>query len=106
MRVEGVRESDARVRDRQLEGAAERDDVGLSVRVLSDGTWGFAATTDLSSDAAAPAADVALEVARTAASLRRERIDLAGEAVYPEGTWVSTYEVNPFDVPAADRAAQ
>ena len=105
MRVERVRESDARVRDRHLEGAAERDDVGLSVRVLHDGTWGFAATTELSSDAAARAADAAIEVARTSAALRRERIELAGEPVYPAGNWVSSFLVNPFEVPAAERAA-
>ncbi len=105
MRVERIRESDARVRDRHLEGAAERDDVGLSVRVLHDGTWGFAATTELSSDAAARAADAAIEVARTSAALRRERIELAGEPVYPAGSWVSSFLVNPFEVPAAERAA-
>ena len=105
MRVERVRESDARVRDRHLEGAAERDDVGLSVRVLHDGTWGFAATTELSSDAAARAAAAAIEVARTSAALRRERIELAGEPVYPVGQWVSSFLVNPFEVPTAERAA-
>jgi TldD protein len=104
MRVERIRESDARVRDRQLEGAAERDDIGLSVRVLHDGTWGFAATSDLSSDAAARAADAALDVARTSASLRKERIELAAEPVYPDGSWVSSFRVNPFEVPAAQRA--
>ncbi len=104
MRVERIRESDARVRDRQLEGAAERDDIGLSVRVLHDGTWGFAATSDLSTDAAARAADTALDVARTSASLRRERIELAAEPVYPDGAWVSSFQLNPFEVPAAERA--
>ncbi len=104
MRVERIRETDARVRDRQLEGAAERDDIGLAVRVLHDGTWGFAATSDLSSDAAARAADAALDVARTSASLRTERIELAAEPVYPDASWVSSFQVNPFDVPAAERA--
>jgi TldD protein len=104
IRVERTRESDVRVRDRSLEGAAERESSGLSVRVLYDGTWGFAATTDLSGEAAAGAALAAIDVARTSASLRTERIELAAEAIYPAGTWVSSFEVNPFDVPSAERA--
>ncbi len=104
VRVERTREFDARVRDRNLEGAAERDAAGLSVRVLHDGTWGFAATTDLSTDAAARAASAAVEVARTSAALRRERIELADEPVYPDGAWVSSYQINPFGVPGAERA--
>jgi TldD protein len=103
LRVQRDREFDARVRDHRLEGAAEREAAGLSVRVLHDGTWGFAATTELSAEAAARAARDALEVARSSASLRRERIDLAGEAVYPAGTWLSSYRVNPFDIVPAER---
>ncbi len=104
VRIERTRETDVRVRDRRLEGAADRESAGLSVRVLHDGTWGFAATTDVSDAAAAAAALAAIDVARTSASLRRERITLADEPVYPSGTWVSSFEINPFDVPSAERA--
>jgi TldD protein len=103
LRVERERASDARVRDHRLEGAAERDAAGLSVRVLHDGTWGFAAATELTAYAAARAAGEALELARTSAALRRERIELADEPVYPAGTWLSAYDVNPFDVVSAER---
>src|SRR6202034_1913926 len=68
------------------------------------GTWGFAATTDVSGDAAAAAALAAIDVARTSASLRRERIELADEPISPAGAWVSSFEINPFDVASADRA--
>jgi len=104
-RVERTREADVRARDHNLEGATETEAAGLSVRVLHDGTWGFAATTDLTTAAAARAATDAVDVARTSASLRLERIELAPEPVYPSGTWVSSYLVNPFDVPPAERAA-
>ena len=106
LRVERERQSDARVRDRRLEGAAEREAAGLSVRVLHDGTWGFAATTELATDAAVGAARDAVELARTSAALRRERIELADEPVYPAGTWISAYDVNPFDIVPAERAAR
>jgi TldD protein len=103
LRVQRDREFDARVRDQGLEGAAEREAAGLCVRVLHDGTWGFAGTTELSAEAGARAARDAIEVARTSASLRRERIELASEPVYPAGIWVSSYRLNPFDVVPAER---
>ena len=103
-RLERTRVGRATARDGRLQSDAERDGAGMSVRVLHDGTWGFAATTEISADAAVRAAQDALEVARVAAALSTERVDLAPEPVHV-ATWVSSYEVNPFDIPAADRAA-
>jgi TldD protein len=105
IRVERTRQIDARARDHSLEGASEQESAGLSVRVLHDGTWGFAATTDLTTAAAARAATDAVDVARTSTSLRTERIELVSEPVYPSGTWVSSYDVNPFDIAPAERSA-
>jgi TldD protein len=104
LRVERNRTAWTRTRDRALEGAAERESSGLSVRVLYEGTWGFAATTELSTGAAARAAAEAVEVARLSATLRGERIELAGEPTYPDGEWVSSYDINPFDVSPDERA--
>jgi TldD protein len=105
LRVERLRSATARARDRALEGAAEDESAGLSVRVLCDGTWGFAATTDLSTAAAAQAAVDAVAVARLSAPLRRERLELAAEPAYPSGQWMSSFEVNPFDIPPDHRNA-
>jgi TldD protein len=106
VRVERSRDADVRVRDHELEGASEQTSLGLSVRVLVDGTWGFAATTECTTAAAARAAAEAAEVARLSAPLRRERIELAPEPVYPDVTWVSSYEVDPLAVPTEQRTAQ
>jgi len=102
VRIERTKGSRARVRDRDLQGAADQEAVGLSVRVLRNGTWGFAASTELTSDAAARAASDALDVAAASVPLNKERVDLAPEPVHV-GTWVSAYEINPFDVPATER---
>ncbi|MGH9057496.1 MAG: TldD/PmbA family protein, partial [Acidimicrobiales bacterium] len=103
LRVERTRHANAHARDGRLEGAAEGDSAGLSVRVLCDGVWGFAATTELSAEAAARAARDAVEVAHVSAPLARERVELAGEPVHAGATWVSAFDVNPFDVPSSER---
>src|SRR4029077_9442191 len=70
-----------------------------------DGTWGFASAVDLTADAAAQAARQAVEVARVAAAMNTEPIELAPEPAYGDVTWVSAYEVDPFTVSVADKVA-
>jgi TldD protein len=104
VRVERIRDSSIRIHDRHLEGAAEGEVAGIAVRVLHEGTWGFAAATDVNPEAAARAAHDAFAVTRISAPLNTEPIELADEPVY-NTRWVSSYEINPFDVEVADRVA-
>lgn len=104
-RLERIRRQTLRLSDARLETAADADDLGFAVRVVKDGTWGFAAGIDLTPDAAVRVAEQAVEVAKVAAAINRERIELAPEPVHGERVWVSSYEVDPFTVPIADKVA-
>ena len=104
-RVERIRGQHIAMSDGNLQGAVDADDTGLAVRVVVDGTWGFASAVDLDADAAAQAAREAVEVARVAAAMNIEPIELAPEPAYGEVTWVSAYEVDPFTVGVADKVA-
>ncbi|MGH3389273.1 MAG: TldD/PmbA family protein [Actinomadura sp.] len=104
-RLERIRSQTLRLHDAALETALDADDLGLAVRVVKDGTWGFAAGIDLTPAAAARVAEQAVEVAVVASAINRERIELAPEPVHGERTWLSAYEVDPFDVPTADKVA-
>jgi len=73
--------------------------------VVVDGTWGFAAAVDLTPEAAARAAEQAVDVARVAAPITAERIELADEPGHGEVTWVSSYQTDPFDVSVSDKIA-
>ena len=103
-RVERVRGQRLSLSDGKLESLSDADDSGLAVRVVVDGTWGFAATVDLTPEAARDAARHAVEVAKVAAAMNTERIDLAPEPAYGDVTWVSAYEVDPFTVSAKEKA--
>jgi TldD protein len=102
-RLERIRSQTLRLHDAALETAVDADVVGLAVRVVKGGTWGFAAGVDLTPDAAARVAEQAVEGAGVAAAVNRERIELAPEPVHGERTWVSSYEIDPFDVATADK---
>jgi TldD protein len=91
--------------DGNLQTLIDADDTGLAVRVIVDGTWGFASAVDLDADAAARAARQAVEMARVAAAINTEPIELAPEPGYGDVTWVSAYEIDPFTIGIADRVA-
>ena len=103
LRVERVRTGTLGLHDAQLETSHDDDERGMSVRVVHDGTWGFAGGVALTTDAAARLAEEAVELARTSRALSTERVELADEPSYGEVSWASSYDVDPFDVPAPDR---
>jgi TldD protein len=103
IRVERVRTQTINLRDARLEALADDEDLGLSVRVVHEGAWGFAAGVVLTAAEAVRLAEQAVEVARVAASVRSDRVELAPEPVHPDAEWVSDYEVDPFAVPDADK---
>ncbi|MET9067464.1 TldD/PmbA family protein [Streptosporangium sandarakinum] len=104
-RLERIRSEVLRLSDASLEGSMDADDLGYAVRVVKDGTWGFAAGIDLTPEAAARVAEQAVEVAVVSAAVNREPVELAPEPVHADVTWVSSYEIDPFEVPARDKAA-
>jgi TldD protein len=104
-RAERIRLQHIGLSDGNLQTMVDADDTGLAVRVIVDGSWGFASAVDLDPDAAAQAARQAVEVARVAAAMNSEPIDLAPEPGYGDVTWVSAYEVDPFTIAAADKVA-
>jgi len=103
-RAERIRGQRIRLSDGRLESLSDGDDSGLAVRVVVEGTWGFAAAVDLTPDAARTAARQAVEVARVAAAMNTERIELAPEPAHGDVSWVSEYEIDPFTVPPKDKA--
>jgi TldD protein len=104
-RAERIRGQQIGLSDGSPQTLFDADDTGLAVRVIVDGTWGFASAVDLDPDAAAQAARQAVEVARVSAAMNTEPIELAPEPAYGDVTWVSAYEIDPFTISVADKVA-
>nr|WP_240945669.1 TldD/PmbA family protein [Rhodococcus sp. HNM0569] len=105
LRVHRLADQSLRLRDGVVQSAVDGSDLGLAVRVVVDGTWGFASHAELTPDSAAATARAALDVARALRALNRDRVELADEPVHPGVTWVSEYTVDPFAVATADKLA-
>ncbi len=105
LRVHRISTEIIQLRDGELETAVISREVGLGVRVIVDGTWGFASHAELAPSVAADTARRAVHVAKTLAALNGERVELAAEPVYADASWMSNYRVDPFGVPTADKIA-
>jgi TldD protein len=104
-RAERILEQAIRLRDGEVEGINDGENVGYSVRVIVDGTWGFAADVERTPEAAARAADRAVALARISAPVNTEPVSLAPEPAYPHQTWVSSYQIDPFTVADEEKLA-
>jgi TldD protein len=105
LRVERIRDQSLSLRDARLDGTSDREDVGFAVRVVHDGTWGFASDVALTPEDAVRVAEQAVEVAKVSRPLSTERVVLAAEPAHGDVTWASPYEVDPFSVPDGDKVS-
>jgi TldD protein len=80
----------------------DSESFGFGIRVLSEGTWGFASSFDVGKEAIAKAAASAVEIARANALLRRQPVQLAATPAYKD-TYRTTIVVDPFSVPIAQK---
>jgi TldD protein len=103
LRIQRLLTEVVQLRDGELQTAVVTRELGLAVRVIVDGTWGFASHAELSPAVAADTARRAVGVATTLAVLNTERIELASEPVYSDAAWVSGYDIDPFEVSTADK---
>jgi TldD protein len=105
VRVERLRHQDLHLRDARLESLTDDVTLGIAVRVVHDGTWGFASSPDVTPEQAARLAQEAVAVAKVARPLNHQPVELADEPVHADATWVSAYEVDPFSVDPSEKVA-
>ncbi|MCC6729282.1 MAG: TldD/PmbA family protein [Chthonomonadales bacterium] len=84
--------------DERVRGILDTEDVGLGVRVIVDGAWGFAGTGTLTREEAMRAAAQAVAIARASASTLRSPVRLVPE---PPRTaeFRTDCRIDPFTVP-------
>ena len=104
-RFERVRYQHLGARDGVLQGASDSEDLGFAVRVIHRGSWGFAAGVILTPEEAVRVAESAVAVAVVAAEMTSAPVEIAPEPVHADVTWISSYRINPLEVPTAEKAA-
>lgn len=91
-----------RVKNGHVDGVEQNDSLGIGVRVIVDGAWGFAASADLTPDSMVATVQQAVRVARASARALVERVTLSPlDGV--RDAWNSKYRIDPFTVPLEEK---
>src|SRR5690606_29520079 len=86
-------------RERIVTGTMSTESFGAGVRVIANGTWGFAATNDVTPDGIAAVARQAVAIARANSVLQTEPVQLAPVTPTGEVSWRTPIETNAFEIP-------
>src|SRR5271163_1836455 len=89
-RVMDIRHRDISTKNGEVGTLAESESLGIGIRVIADGAWGFAATDRLTREGVQACAAEAVAIAKASSLARRENVALAPEASYVD-TWQNPY---------------
>ena len=113
-RMAGASFADARIgrylqnfvvtREQQIINVVDTDSIGIGVRALVNGTWGFAASRDLTKNGVVAAAREAVAIAKANALAKDRSVQLAPAPSVGEVSWKSAYEIDPWTVPVEEKA--
>ncbi len=90
-------------RENKIQNITNAESYGVGIRVLADGAWGFAATSQVTTDAVARAARDAVAIAKANAKLQSEPVQLAPQKGVGEVSWRTPIEKNAFEVPVQEK---
>ena len=97
VRVIESREREITTKNGRAGHVSSSESMGMGVRVLAHGCWGFAATDDLTREGIEAAASLAFRIALAGVVARKQGITLAPEAAH-QATWVSPFRIDPFSL--------
>jgi TldD protein len=92
------------VKNSQPDRVTTTEEAGFGVRVLAEGAWGFAASSDFRAEPAAATVDRALAIARASAQVQAEPLRLPARPG-EEGVYRTPLEQDPFAVPVETKLA-
>ena len=75
--------------------AADSESLGIGIRVIADGAWGFAASDDLSRAAVETTAARAFDIAKASAQVKQSDVRLAPEKPVT-AEWTTFFKIDPF----------
>jgi TldD protein len=85
------------VKNGVVQGLTQDESFGFGVRVVADGAWGFASSSELTREEIDRVSTLAVRIARASARANTEAVDLGPPEVHV-GKYVTPIEVDPFSV--------
>jgi TldD protein len=103
VRIVNMRDQLVTTREARVTGVMASDTLGVGVRALMGGAWGFAASRMVTRDECQRVATEAVAQAEANNSALSTAIELAAVEAYPGGSWRSPIRKDPFRVPLDEK---
>src|SRR5262245_47837474 len=97
-RLMHLRQRDLTTKNGQVGTLAQSESVGIGIRVLASGAWGFASTDKLTREGVAECAAKAVAIAKASALAKRGDAKMVDESAYSD-SWQAPLQKDPFEIP-------
>src|SRR5215831_16307874 len=97
-RLMHLRQRDLTTKNGQVGTLAQSESVGIGIRVLASGAWGFASTDRLTREGIAECAAKAVAIAKASALAKRGDTKIVDEDAYVD-SWQAPLLKDPFEIP-------
>ena len=98
VRVMHLRHRDLTTKSGEVGTLGQSESIGLGIRVVVNGAWGFASTDHLTREGIAACAAQAVSIAKASALAKKEDVHLAAEPSYVD-SWQGPCQKDPFEIP-------
>ncbi len=90
-------------REKKVQNIVNTESFGVGIRVIVNGTWGFAASNSVTPDGIKKTAERAAVIAKANSKFQKEPVKLAPEKGHGEVSWKTPIKKNGFEVPVKDK---
>ena len=90
-------------REDKVQNVTNTESFGIGIRVIANGTWGFASTNDVSEDGIMKATQQAVAIAKANSKFQTEPVVLAPVPSYGEVSWKSPIKKDFKSVPVSEK---
>lgn len=104
VRVMHLRQRDLTTKNGQVGTLAQSESIGLGIRTLANGAWGFASTDRLTREGVSVCAAQAVSIAKASALAKRGDVVMVPEDAYVD-SWQSPFRKDPFEIPLETQLA-
>ena len=98
VRVMHLRQRDLTTKNGEVGTLAQSESIGLGIRVIANGAWGFSSTDKLTRQGVAACVAEAVSIAKASALAKRGDVLMAPEQAYVD-SWQSPFRKDPFEIP-------
>lgn len=90
-------------KERVVDNIVNTESAGIGIRVIANGTWGFASTSNMTPDSIAKTAEQAVAVAMANSKFQTAPVQLAPVKGVGDVSWQTPIKKNAFEVPIKDK---